>query len=119
MISGRLFLMLFEHVGNSLSFCTKVPILRFNVLGNLRRCVTQSCKRGIQIGITRHNSPECVLGRVNIQRTFPKWWQPQSQVTKGGHLPSAFSSLLSFVSLELKMGDQLSNQNMISAVVGS
>ena len=38
---------------------------------------------------------------------------------KGGHLPSAFSSLLSFVSLELKMGDQLSNQNMISAVVGS
>ena len=38
---------------------------------------------------------------------------------KGGHLPSAFSSLLSFVdvSLELKMGDQLSNQNMISAVV--
>ena len=100
----------------------KVPILRLSVLGNLRRCITQTYKRWIQIRIIPATivQNESWVGSISstlsskyivlVAATVSRRWQ------RGGiyHLPFPLFWVLS---LELKMGDQLSNQNMISAVM--
>ena len=99
----------------------KVPILRLSVLGNLRRCITQTYKRWIQIGIipttiVQNESWVRSISSTLFLEVYTSGSHSQSQVTKGGiyHLPFPLFWVLS---LELKMGDQLSNQNMISAVM--